>query len=496
MSVLNPHRTNDTEFKDQNDLNITSNHPEPPQLHNNPLQSQQNRGSEHQTQQQEQLDDPPSENNKNNENLTENTRKIKVEETESFGAKTIGALSPFQTGTEFPELGGKYRVIENIGEGSFSRVYKAEVISSPGTFVAIKRLFPTSGPSRALKEARLLAKLGGTHNVSEVLEGLRWEDQVSLVLPYFEHGRFRDFYRSLDTAGTAAYVSELFQALKWIHEKGVIHRDIKPSNCLWNPSTKSLFLVDFGLSTNISNSGVRTPVPPVELNRKSSEGSSHHVLQEVLGSGKPAVPRNRPSGALLSPMAPRAGTRGFRPPEVLFRWDYQGVEVDVWAGGVILLSIMTGIYPFFVSGEDASALWEIALLRGSKALQDAATSCGKKLGFRSTETRTPGTPGISLVELVARLRDIRRRKKTMEKSERDKLARGGTAQEWMDLVREEPRRELDVDLSSDEGVKKATGWPKEAFDLLERCLDLDPIKRATADEVLASDFVKKFLPET
>ena len=45
--------------------------------------------------------------------------------------------------------------------------------------------------------------------------------------------------------------------------------------------------------------------------------------------------------SLPSLQAPRAGTAGFRPPEVLLKSSTQSTAVDVWAAGVILLSMVT-----------------------------------------------------------------------------------------------------------------------------------------------------------
>ena len=45
--------------------------------------------------------------------------------------------------------------------------------------------------------------------------------------------------------------------------------------------------------------------------------------------------------------APRAGTPGFRPPEVLLKFEHQTTAVDIWAAGVILLCILSRTYPFF-----------------------------------------------------------------------------------------------------------------------------------------------------
>lgn len=70
--------------------------------------------------------------------------------------------------------------------------------------------------------------------------------------------------------------------------------------------------------------------------------------------------------------APRAGTPGFRPPEVLLKSPHQSVAVDIWAVGVILLSLLSRSYPFFRSPDDMTALAELISLFGSREVQAAA----------------------------------------------------------------------------------------------------------------------------
>lgn len=71
--------------------------------------------------------------------------------------------------------------------------------------------------------------------------------------------------------------------------------------------------------------------------------------------------------------ANRAGTRGFRAPEVLLRVVHQTTAIDVWAVGVILISIMTARFPFFQSEDDADALIEIATIFGLKEMKECAS---------------------------------------------------------------------------------------------------------------------------
>lgn len=79
------------------------------------------------------------------------------------------------------------------------------------------------------------------------------------------------------------------------------------------------------------------------------------------------------------PMAPRAGTRGFRPPEVLMRFPHQTVAVDIWASGVTLLCILSQRYPFFQSPDDLTALCEIASVCGSEQIQYVAAHVLQKI---------------------------------------------------------------------------------------------------------------------
>ena len=86
--------------------------------------------------------------------------------------------------------------------------------------------------------------------------------------------------------------------------------------------------------------------------------------------------------------AARAGTPGFRPPEVLLKCQTQTVAVDMWAVGVILLSILSRYtlhildlsrypilsrsYPFFRAPDDMTALAELMTLCGTEQVQAAA----------------------------------------------------------------------------------------------------------------------------
>ena len=68
----------------------------------------------------------------------------------------------------------------------------------------------------------------------------------------------------------------------------------------------------------------------------------------------------------------RAGTRGFRAPEVLLKCPDQTVAIDIWSVGVILLSILTHKFPVFNSNDDTEALMEIAAVFGRNQMERCA----------------------------------------------------------------------------------------------------------------------------
>lgn len=76
--------------------------------------------------------------------------------------------------------------------------------------------------------------------------------------------------------------------------------------------------------------------------------------------------------------APRAGTPGFRAPEVLLKHPSQTPAIDIWASGVMMLCILSGTQPFFHSPDDCTALAEITTVFGSQKMQQ----CAHKLGIK------------------------------------------------------------------------------------------------------------------
>lgn len=75
--------------------------------------------------------------------------------------------------------------------------------------------------------------------------------------------------------------------------------------------------------------------------------------------------------------ASRAGTPGYRPTEVLVKYPNQTTAVDMWATGVILVSILSGCYPFFQGSNDFVALCELIAVFGLDTIKTVAYDLGR-----------------------------------------------------------------------------------------------------------------------
>lgn len=167
---------------------------------------------------------------------------IRFSSTEQRRVKSL--IECFHLVDEFPEL-NKYRFISKLGEGAFSVVYKCELQSK---LAALKHILPSCAATRVCNEIKLLHEIQGHQNIVKLQNVLRNSENVVLHLSYCPHKEFKEYFPTLAFSELRFYFKDLFSALWFCHNKNILHRDIKPDNFLYNPSTRSGVLIDFGLA--------------------------------------------------------------------------------------------------------------------------------------------------------------------------------------------------------------------------------------------------------
>jgi eukaryotic-like serine/threonine-protein kinase len=138
---------------------------------------------------------------------------------------------------EVPDVPG-YEVLDFLGEGGMSRVYKAKPIHSEG-MVAIKvtKLNPerySSAIARFRREYHVLSQLSHPNILRTFDEGE--VDNLSFaVMEYVEGLDLRALVKDrgpLPADQACEYVKQACSALSYFHERNILHRDIKPANLL------------------------------------------------------------------------------------------------------------------------------------------------------------------------------------------------------------------------------------------------------------------------
>jgi serine/threonine-protein kinase len=196
---------------------------------------------------------------------------------------------------------GRYRVVEPIGRGGASVVYRATDGAAEVALKVLREPDPVA-QARLAREARLAGRIDSRHLVTVLEVG---DDY--LVMPLYRSSLAATLaVGPLAAPDLARLAAELAQALDALHAQGIVHRDVKPSNVMLDDEACAV-LSDFGLARGADST---------QLTRDGQIVGSLHYLAPELIEGGPATSAS-----------------------------------DIYALGCLLYECATGVPPF--SGSDA-----------------------------------------------------------------------------------------------------------------------------------------------
>ncbi|WP_427159131.1 protein kinase domain-containing protein [Aliinostoc sp. HNIBRCY26] len=210
-------------------------------------------------------------------------------------------------------FGRRYIIEKKLGEGGMGITYLAKNLQ--GELRVIKTLSNTILNNRDLKKHLTKIKQDFKEEAlrlalcrhSYIVEIETVFDEGDLPCMAMEYIKGEDLNKlitkkgALPEAEALQYIQQIGEALKLVHEKGLLHRDLKPGNIMLRADKPEVVLIDFGLA--------RQFIPDKVL---------HHT---------------------------EAWTPGYAPPEQYVNEAERGEYIDVYALAATLYSLLTGQFP-------------------------------------------------------------------------------------------------------------------------------------------------------
>ena len=155
---------------------------------------------------------------------------------------------------------GSYKLLQEIGEGGFGRVFMAEQLEPVQRKVALKIIKPGMDTRQVIarfEAERQALALMDHPNIAKVLDGGTTESgRPYFVMELIRGVPLTEFcdQNKITTRGRLELFATVCRAIQHAHQKGVIHRDIKPTNVMvtlhdGEPVPK---VIDFGVAKAIS----------------------------------------------------------------------------------------------------------------------------------------------------------------------------------------------------------------------------------------------------
>jgi tetratricopeptide (TPR) repeat protein/predicted Ser/Thr protein kinase len=214
-------------------------------------------------------------------------------------------------------LGGRYEILQLLGEGGMGAVYKARDVELERE-VALKVIRPEMAEHpeilQRFKQELILARQITDRNVIRIFDIGEAGKTKFITMEYLEGENLHQILKrqgKLEVAEAIGIMEQAASGLAAAHREGIIHRDLKPGNIMRDKNGR-VVVMDFGLARTFSGDGMTR------------------------------------TGAML-------GTIEYMSPE-----QAQGKDVkassDVFTFGLILYELLAGVTPFHAESAIASLL--------------------------------------------------------------------------------------------------------------------------------------------
>ncbi len=159
----------------------------------------------------------------------------------------------------------QFRMLQQLGKGHFASVYLC-IERATGFKFAVKKFERRVGDSQRSQTEGLQQEIAVLMSVSHpnvlcLKDTFDEADGVYLILELAPEGELFNWIvmkQRLSEEETRKVFIQLFQGIKYLHERSIVHRDIKPENILLTDKNLSVKLADFGLAKIIGEESFTT----------------------------------------------------------------------------------------------------------------------------------------------------------------------------------------------------------------------------------------------
>lgn len=219
----------------------------------------------------------------------------------------------------------KYEILEEIGVGGFSTVYKCKSKQNSKFFAAKiidTRKMNNKQTKKILLEVKINKKLKH-ENIVKLIEHFFDNFKYTLVLEYLSGGELFDAIiksKHINENTVNILVKQILSAIDYMHTNNIVHRDIKPENILLT-------------SKELQSSTVSLP-------SKSKETISSKPMIKISDFGLAIEVKDD-----LMHDYGYAGTPSYMAPEML-KQTAHNKAIDLWSLGIITYIMICGYSPF------------------------------------------------------------------------------------------------------------------------------------------------------